>query len=71
MADQIYNDNSEFGKEMAAVLITKRNTEWLPKIVEEIKRNPTFIAVGAAHLGGRDSLIILLRTKGFIVEAVK
>jgi uncharacterized protein YbaP (TraB family) len=56
---------------MVAVLLTKRNTEWLPKIVEEIKRNPTFIAVGTAHLGGRDGLIILLRTKGFIVEAVK
>lgn len=71
MANDIYNNDSEFGKEIALVLLTARNNNWLPIIEKEIAGSSTFIAVGAAHLAGKDGLIPLLRNKGYTVEAVK
>ena len=34
------------------ILLNNRNQNWIPKIINEVKRMPTFFAVGAAHLGG-------------------
>lgn len=53
-------------------LIVTRNTNWIPQI-EAILDDPgvKFIAVGAGHLSGPDSVIKMLRNKGHRVEIVE
>ncbi|UMY65487.1 MULTISPECIES: TraB/GumN family protein [unclassified Flavobacterium] len=58
---------AEFGD----VLLKDRNKNWIPRILRLIKEKPTFFGVGAAHLGGPDGVIRLLRKMGYTVEAVK
>lgn len=52
-------------------LLDDRNVAWVPKIEDLIKSTPTFIAVGAAHLGGEKGLIRLLRARGYDVRPIK
>jgi uncharacterized protein YbaP (TraB family) len=52
-------------------LLEDRNTAWIPKIEAFVKDKPTFIAVGAGHLGGKNGVIQLLRAKGYDVKAVR
>ena len=65
-ADQMKDD-----KAFAKRLLEDRNVVWVPKIEGLIKSKPTFIAVGAAHLGGDKGLIKLLRAKGYDVRPIK
>lgn len=51
-------------------LLGNRNRKWIPKIEEYIKSGPSFIAVGAGHLGGDQGVINLLRRKGYTLKAV-
>ena len=50
-------------------LLVKRNAAWVPQI-EAMLDEPgsVFIAVGAGHLAGPDSVIVMLRDKGYTVE---
>lgn len=50
-------------------LLVKRNAAWVPQI-EAMLDEPgsVFIAVGAGHLAGPDSVITMLRDKGYTVE---
>jgi uncharacterized protein YbaP (TraB family) len=52
-------------------LLDDRNAAWIPKIESSIKVTPSFIAVGAGHLGGPKGVISLLRAKGYKVVPVK
>lgn len=61
--NKMYSDNSD-------ILLTDRNQSWISKIEEAAKTTPTFFGVGAAHLGGDDGVINLLRKKGYKVEPV-
>jgi uncharacterized protein YbaP (TraB family) len=47
-------------------LLTDRNKKWVPQI-EDMLDEPgtTFIAVGAGHLAGPDSVVKMLRDKGY------
>jgi len=54
-----------------ARLIDDRNAAWIPKLEATFKEKPTFVAVGAGHLGGSKGVIKLLRAKGYDVTAVK
>jgi uncharacterized protein len=47
-----------------------RNRRWIPRILRVAKEKPTFFAVGAGHLGGKDGVIALLRRSGYKVRAV-
>ena len=50
-------------------LIVDRNRRWLPRIEKMIKQGEsTLIAVGAAHLIGKDGVIELLKARGYTVE---
>ncbi|UOO91948.1 TraB/GumN family protein [Vitreoscilla stercoraria] len=51
-------------------LLAQRNRAWMPKMERHFKQQPTTVAVGAAHLFGKDGLIVLLRERGFKVESV-
>lgn len=49
-------------------LLVERNRNWVPKVDDCLTRaEPCFIVVGAAHLVGPDSLVALLRAKGYEV----
>ena len=57
--------------EFQAKLLDDRNKSWIPTIESAIKGKPTFIAVGAAHLGGKIGVVNLLRSKGYTVKPIK
>lgn len=57
-------DTSNFQK----VFLTDRNINMTNRIIPLLKSGATFTAVGAAHLPGKDGIIELLRSQGFIVE---
>jgi uncharacterized protein YbaP (TraB family) len=52
-------------------LLADRNFAWIPKLETAFKERPTFVAVGAGHLGGKNGVIKLLRKKGYKVKPVK
>ncbi len=52
-------------------LLNQRNKNWIPLIIEGAKKEPTFYAVGAGHLGGPVGVIHLLRKAGLKVTPVK
>lgn len=52
------------------ILLHDRNLKWISRIAAISKEKPTFYGVGAAHLGGENGVIRLLRKAGFTVEAV-
>jgi hypothetical protein len=48
-----------------------RNRAWMEILPDLMQNSPSFIAVGALHLGGENGLINLLRQQGFTVTAVQ
>ena len=66
---QLTVKDPDFGK-YDALMLKNRNNNWIPIIAREMAYQPTFFAVGAAHLGGINGVINLLRQKGFKVEPV-
>ncbi len=67
------SSNAEEDEEMEALfeklLITNRNKVMVDRLIPYIQEEKTFIAVGAAHLGGEHGVIQLLRNLGYTVEA--
>lgn len=51
-------------------LLDDRNRAWIPKLETAFQTKPTFVAVGAGHLGGKNGVIRLLRKKGYKVTPV-
>ncbi len=50
-------------------IIDQRNRNWMPKIERALASHHTyFVVVGAAHLGGPNGLLALLRARGYRVE---
>jgi hypothetical protein len=48
-----------------------RNTRWIPIIINRIKSHPTFIAVGAGHLGGPSGVVRLLQREGYTLTPIR
>lgn len=63
-------DRAFWQKFMYQQLLTDRNQSWLPKLVDQFPRQPTLVAVGAAHLFGKQGLIWRLRQAGYQVAPV-
>lgn len=57
-------------KEIAQNFLVGRNKVMAERITAMMKEQSTFVAVGAAHLGGPDGVIALLRKAGFTLTAV-
>ena len=55
----------------ADILLYDRNANWIPKMMDMMKKEPTFFAVGAGHLGGTKGVLALLKTQGFDVIPVR
>jgi uncharacterized protein YbaP (TraB family) len=51
-------------------MLDNRNKNWISKIEDFSKKQPTFYGVGAAHLAGENGVIKLLRKAGYTVKAV-
>jgi uncharacterized protein YbaP (TraB family) len=51
-------------------LLINRNRKWIPKILTFSKESSVFYAVGAAHLGGKNGIIRLLRKEGLTLKPV-
>ncbi len=67
---QIINEMRIGMMDYEKVILTDRNQRWISRMEQMAKSQPTFFAVGAAHLPGDKGLITLLRIKGFQVEPV-
>jgi uncharacterized protein YbaP (TraB family) len=52
-------------------LILKRNRVMTQRMEKIIKEQSAFVAVGAAHLGGENGIITMLRILGYTVEPLK
>jgi uncharacterized protein YbaP (TraB family) len=68
MHDNVSGD-TELGSH-EKILLDKRNQNWIPVIEKITVEKPTFIAVGAGHLGGKKGVINLLRKQGYKVEPI-
>lgn len=70
--DSIYSFMKSGGEiDFEKELITKRNHNWIPLIEKAVADKPSFIAVGAGHLGGAEGVIALLRSRGYTLTPVK
>ncbi len=63
------SDDPEISKLFEETFIIKRNHNMADRAVPLMKEGSVFIAVGAAHLGGKEGVIQLLRNKGYTVKA--
>ena len=62
---------SDFGGgDYEDILLTRRNINWVGQLMEKMPVSSLFVAVGAGHLFGPNGLIVLLRQKGYTVEAL-
>lgn len=52
-------------------MLDDRNKNWLPKLEVMMKAKSSFIAVGGAHLSGKNGVITQLRALGYTVEPIK
>lgn len=52
-------------------LLVNRNKQWIPKLKKIMQEKSSFIAVGAAHLGGNTGVLALLKAAGYTVKPVK
>ncbi len=53
------------------LLLNTRNMNWIPVMGEMMLAQPTFFAVGAGHLGGKNGVVALLRNEGYSVKPIK
>lgn len=53
------------------VLLNNRNQAWVDRIKKELKNSPTFFAVGAAHLCGKQGMISLLKQQGYSLKRIQ
>jgi hypothetical protein len=64
LADEM-NDSLKDSPEVAKVLLVDRNKRWAGWIQERMKTPGTvFVAVGAGHLAGKDSVLAQLQAAG-------
>jgi uncharacterized protein YbaP (TraB family) len=66
-------DDLEETPEVYQALLVKRNRNWTVKLDTLVKSEPGvfFVAVGAGHLAGKDSVLGMLTAKGYKVERVE
>lgn len=65
----VANPETGGGEGIYDALFVERNSNWVPLIEDMLEEPGTiFIAVGAGHLAGPDSVITMLRDKGYEVE---
>lgn len=71
MLDMMNDVNSVTVSKHQDKLLANRNKNWISKITEYSKKQPTFYGVGAGHLAGENGVIMLLKKEGYSVTAVQ
>ena len=67
--DLLMNESRERAPEMYARLLTDRNAAWVPQIEAMLRgRDDVLVVVGAGHLVGGDSVVAMLRRRGYTVD---
>ena len=66
---ELTTSDADFGEYETSLLIN-RNKNWIPVIKDQVRKMPTFFAVGAAHLAGENGVLNLLRKEGLTVKPV-
>jgi hypothetical protein len=67
----VVEDMRNEAPDLYQVLVVQRNAAWMDHLMRELDGSGVdFVAVGAAHLLGRDGLIAQLRARGVTVERV-
>ncbi|MNX99368.1 TraB family protein [compost metagenome] len=51
-------------------MLDNRNNNWVKNMPELMKKESVFFAVGAAHLGGEEGVINLLKKAGYSVKPI-
>ncbi len=62
---------ADLPKPMRELLLDGRNLRWSQSFDRLFSPKHTFLAVGAAHFGGEQSLLKLLRAQGFSIQALR
>lgn len=70
MHDYMQKDESGLA-EYVDLMLYNRNKNWIKTIADQSKKESSFYAVGAGHLGGEQGVIALLRKAGYTVKPVK
>ena len=68
---QLMADTTFSGGENDDVLLKNRNENWVKQLKNILKERNIFMGVGAAHLFGKDGLIVLLKKEGYTVRAIE
>ena len=67
-----FDDETQLSPELRRILMAQRNARWADWIKARMDKPGTvFIAVGAGHLAGRDSVESMLEAKGLKVKRVQ
>lgn len=69
--DKMFDSEEITSGENRAVLLDKRNQNWVNILKEVMPKKGLFIAVGAGHLPGEMGVINLLKKEGFTVKPIK
>lgn len=64
-------EEDTLSQEFNEAVLDARNKVMLARMEIQMNLQPTFFAVGAAHLAGEKGLVFLLRKQGYIVRPVK
>ncbi|MEN9399635.1 MAG: hypothetical protein RL632_736 [Bacteroidota bacterium] len=54
-----------------SAFLDNRNSRWIPLIIQHMKLHPTFVAVGAGHLGGPNGVVRLLQREGYTLTPIR
>ncbi|MEM1319975.1 MAG: TraB/GumN family protein [Bacteroidota bacterium] len=68
---KMFDDGGGGVGEYEDLLLGNRNRNWIPIMAKMMKEKPTFFAVGAGHLGGKQGVIQLLRDAGYTLSPKK
>jgi uncharacterized protein YbaP (TraB family) len=63
-------NNADLSPEFYSNFIIKRNQKWIPIISKLIQKKSSFIAVGAAHLPGKEGVLNLLQEAGYKITPI-
>lgn len=67
-----FNDEETLSAELREVLLTRRNARWAEWLQRRLEQPGTiFVAVGAGHLAGRDSVLDMLKRRGLRARRVQ
>lgn len=67
----IVDDKTFSDGENNDALLKNRNENWVNQLKTILPKSNIFMAVGAAHLFGKDGLIVLLRKQGYTVKGIE